>query len=229
MLRIAILEKEQIAKDIIFECAKILTEMEWSFMHFTKISEFAKAENKYGFDIVFFHEVFHTERVSHSFVEHDPKKIVFYCMDQITPAQQADCYTGRILYIDRNHIKEEMNRIKEHLLALLRSHKEYLLSYNKVLIPLRMQDIYFIEKKEKNLIYHTLRGIFKERKTMAEAETYFQHFDFLRIHASYLVNVQHITKVQYDTVTLDNQMELPIARARKREVSNWFHHYVRTN
>lgn len=229
MLRIAILEKEQSAKDVIFECAKILHEMEWTFSHFTKISEFAKAEEKYNFDIVFFNEVFHTTRISHSFVERYPRRIIIYCMEEISEAQLLDCHSGRILYIDRNHIKEEMKRIQPHLLSLLRAHKEYLISYNKLLIPMRMQDIYYIEKNEKNVIYHTIRGIFKERKTMLEAELYFKDYDFLRIHASYLVNVQHITKVQNDIVTLDNQIELPIARARKKEVIEWFHTYVKEN
>lgn len=227
MLRIAILEKEQTAKDILFECSKILGEQEWTFMHFTKISDFAKMDEKISFDIVFFNEVFHTARISASFVERNTKRIVIYCMNQINDTSRYDFHAERILYLDRQHIKEEMKRIQPHLLSLLRAHKEYMLFYNKLMIPLRMQDIYYIEKNEKNLLFHTSRGVFKERKSMIVADRYFQSFDFLRIHASYLVNIQHITKIKLDEVTLDNQVTLPIARARKKDVAEWFHNYVK--
>lgn len=227
MLRIAILEREQIAKDIIFEIAKVMQNFEWTFAHFTRISAFAKADEKYHFDMVFFNEQFHTERVSTSFVENQPKRIVVYCMDKLRPYMHEDYVAGRILYIDTHHIKSEITRVSAHIHSLLRSHEEYLLFYNNVSVPLHMQDIYYIEKSEKYLIYHTVRGEFRERKTMSEAETYFTPYDFLRIHASYLVNMQYIIRLEQEIVELDNHELLPIARARKKHITNWFHEYVK--
>lgn len=225
MLRIAILEKEQTAKDIIFECAKILGEWEWTFAHFTKISEFAHADERQKFDCLIMNELFHTQRISTSFIETQPTRIVIYCMDHLTLTMQMQT-NGRILYIDRKQIKPEMNRIKDHLLSLLQSRKEYLLSYANLLVPLQIQDIYYIEKSEKKLIYHTRMGIFRERKTMSQAEHIFMNYDFIRIHASFLVNVAHVVKITKETMVLSNQEELPIARARKKAVIDWFHAYV---
>lgn len=227
MLKIAVLEKESVAKDLIFECAKMLNDMEWTFSHFTKISEFAKAEESGQFDVVFFHELFYTPRVSASFVERFPQRIVIYCMEQLSDMQKEIYPMNRILFIQRRQVKSEMMRIKEHLHSLLRSHKDYLLSYNGLLIAIRIQDIYYIEKSNKNLIFHTVRGVFKERKTMMKAEEYFKNYDFLRIHASFLVNVQHIVKIQNDMIELHHQETLPIARARKKEIIDWFHAYVK--
>lgn len=225
MLRIAILEKEQTAKDIIFECAKILGEWEWTFAHFTKISEFAHADDRQKFDCLIMNELFHTQRISASFIETEPARIVIYCMDHLTSAMKIQT-SGRIIYIDRKQIKTEMKRIKDHFLSLLQSRKEYLLSYANLLVPLQIQDIYYIEKSEKKLIYHTRMGIFQERKTMAQAENYFMNYDFIRIHASFLVNVAHVAKITKETMVLSNQEELPIARARKKFVIDWFHAYV---
>ncbi len=133
---------------------------------------------------------------------------------------------GRIIYIDRKQIKLEMQRIKAHFLSMLQSRKEYLLSYANLLVPLHIQDIYYIEKSEKKLIYHTRKGILQERKTMAQAELIFMNYDFIRIHASFLVNVAHVAKITKDAMVLSNQEELPIARARKKAVIDWFHAYV---
>lgn len=227
MLRIAILEREQTAKDIIFEIAKVMEDVEWTFAHFTKISAFAKADEKNHFDMVFFNEKFHSERVSASFVKNQPKRIVIYCMNTLEPYMKDDYQAERILYIDAHHIKQEITRVAAHIQSLLRSHEEYLLTYNNVSIPLRMQDIYYIEKCEKLLIYHTKRGEFRERRTMRTAEAYFSSYDFLRIHASYLVNMQHIIRIEQELLELDNHEILPIARARKKHIVKWFHDYVK--
>lgn len=226
MLRIAILEKEQTAKDIIFECAKILGEWEWTFAHFTKISDFAHADERLTFDCLIMNELFHTQRISASFVETQPSRIVIYCMEELTPAMQLH-KNGRIFYIERKHIKIEMNRIKDQLLSLLRSRKEYLISYANLLVPIQIQDIFYIEKSEKKLIYHTRKGIFQERKTMAQAEKLFSSYDFIRIHAGILVNVAHTAKITKEAVVLTNGEELPIARARRKAVVDWFHDYVK--
>lgn len=225
MLRIAILEKEQTAKDIIFECAKILGEWEWTFVHFTRISEFARADERQKFDCLILNEIFRTPRISASFIEKQSGRIVIYCMEELSAAMQG-IDNGRIIYINRKEIKQEMHRIQAQLLSLLQSRKEYLLSYANLLVPLQIQNIYYIEKSEKNLLYHTSKGIFKERKTMLQAEKSFADYDFIRIHASFLVNVAHISKITREMLELDNQEQLPIARARKKEVIDWFHTYV---
>lgn len=227
MFRIAILEKEQVAKDIIFELAKVFGEIPWNFAHFTKISEFAKADQKQNFDMVFFNEMFYTQRVSTSFVENHTQRIVVYCMDELQE-QMKDIYpASRIIFMNRTNIKQEIQRIHRHIKSLMRAHEEYVLTYNNVFIPLRIQDIFYIEKNEKNLIYHTKRGEFRERKTMAQAETHFTPYDFIRIHASYMVNVQYIAKIEIDIMELHDHTRLPVARARKKEVVDWFHAYVK--
>ena len=227
MFCVAILEKEQIAKDIIFELAKVMGDIPWKFAYFTRISEFAKADHKHNFDMVFFNEMFYTPRVSTSFVENNTQRIVLYCMEELSE-KNKDVYPGsRILFMERQHIKNEMQRLQRHIISLMRSHEEYLLSYNNVFVPLRMQDIFYIEKRGKILIYHTIRGEFRERKTMVQAEVYFSAYDFIRVHASYLVNVLYIVKIEQDIVELQNHILLPISRARRKDVIDWFHAYVK--
>lgn len=218
MLRVAVLETETVAKDIIFELAKVLSNHPFTFTHFTKISAFAKADTNAFFDIVFFNEMFETQRVSASFIENAPKRIVVYCKNEVAENLKDIHAMGRIIYLNRKHVKQECHRLQHHFEHLLRSHDEYFLSYNNVHIPLRMQEIYYIEKLDKSLIYHTSRGEFRERKTMNEAQHLFESYDFLRIHSSYLVNVMFITKIDKDLVELSNHEALPLARARKNEV-----------
>lgn len=227
MLRLAVLETEPCAKDLIFAVAKSLNEWEWTFAHFTKISAFAKADTKQPFDILFMNELFHTQRVFTSFIDHHPNRIVIFCMNEGDHGGIRKRDDPRILYLDRRHIKAEMMHLEPILQRLLQAHKEYVLSYQNVRIALRMQDIIYIEKQNKNLIFHTTRGVFKERQTMTQAEMIFERFDFLRIHSSYLVHADHVTSINNDAVILDSDIRLPIARARRKAVSDWFLHYIK--
>lgn len=227
MQRIAVLEKESCAREIIFEMTKILGDQPAIYAHFMKISAFAKADASTNFDIVFFNEMFENPRVSASFVENAPNRIVIYCVEKVSTQLYDNSSTSRILYMNRHYIKQEMKRIRPHIEVLMRLHEEYFLSYNNVHLPLRIQKIIYIEKSEKNVIYHTTRGDFTERKTMIDAENVFCKYDFVRIHASYLVNVYYITRINNEFMELSNREELPISRSRKNEVIDWFHSFVK--
>ena len=83
----------------------------------------------------------------------------------------------------------------------------------------------YIEKIDKQLIYHTQKGEFKERKNMKDAYMEFEPYDFLRIHSSYLVNMRYITKIDSDSVYLQ-KIALPFARNRKQEVRRKMESYI---
>lgn len=228
MLRIAILEKEETAKEIMFELASLLCDQEWSFQYFTKISQLASAQQEKDFQMIVFHEKFELPRVSQSFVLNHPSRIIIYTREHLSKHEKEMLPFARIFYIKRDHIKSEIHRIAPHIDMVLRNQEEYLFSYNNVEVPLKISDIYYIEKQDKYLIYHTKRGEFRERKSMKHASAYFAEYHFLWIHASYLVNMQYISQIASDMVYLHN-IRLPIARARKKEVIDQLHFYVKNN
>lgn len=226
MIRVAIVEKEETAKEIMFALGQIFQENEWTFVYFTEIVAFAKADKKQHFDIVFFHEKFQTQRISASFVNHDVQRVVIYMYETVAKCLQDGPYS-RIMYINRNQVKKEMKRIEDSIQHLMKAKEEYLLSYHNITVALAINEIYYIEKQEKNVIYHSAKGEFYERKNMSDVEAYFKPYDFIRIHSSFLVNFQYITCIDLDVVELIQGNKLPLARARKKEVKDWFHAYVK--
>ena len=61
----------------------------------------------------------------------------------------------------------------------------------------------------KYTLYGTINGIIG---TLSE--------DFVRIHQSFLVNIKHVRRLNKTSMTLDNGYELPVARAKFKEVSS---------
>ena len=81
MLRIAILENEEAAKNIMFSLAQYLQEEDCCFYCFKKISQFAKAEAEKEFHVVIFHEKMEVPRITQSFVLRKPQRIIIYTAD----------------------------------------------------------------------------------------------------------------------------------------------------
>lgn len=68
---------------------------------------------------------------------------------------------------------------------------------------------FFMENGDKYTMYGTINGIIG---TLSE--------DFVRIHQSFLVNIKHVRRLNKTSMTLDNGYELPVARAKFKEVSS---------
>lgn len=228
MLRIAILENEETAKNIMFSLAQHLQEEDCCFYCFKKISQFAKAEAEKEFHVVIFHEKMEVPRVTQSFVLNNPQRIIIYTKSKISAAEQQILPFARIFYIERKHAQAEMERILPFIKKLIRNQDEYLFSYNNVKVPLKISDIYYIEKEDKLLVYHTRRGEFRERKNMKDAYENFKVYDFLWTHVSYLVNMSYIMKIENDMVMLPS-IHLPISRSKKAEVLKTFHGFIEKN
>ena len=55
------------------------------------------------------------------------------------------------------------------------------------------------------------------------------HDCFLRIHRSYLVNMDHVQSLSYKAITMSCQTEIPIPRGKYNEIKNAFLEYAFKN
>ncbi|NBK97573.1 MAG: response regulator transcription factor [Erysipelotrichia bacterium] len=218
MLRIAIIEKDAFAKDLIFTLSKVL-DNEFSFVHYEKISEFIKRNDANAFDVIILNEAYNNIRVTSALNYQKSNAIVIYC-SQEKGVKEYSYYT-RIFTIDVENYVEELKRIKPFLQERLISHKEYFFNYNGIKVRLKYHDIYYIEKEDKNLVYHTKMGNFVERGSIAKKSEELLQYDFIRIHSGVIVNYEYIFKVDDDQVELINHEILPVSRARKATLTEF--------
>ena len=78
MIRIGILEHEKETKDIVFALAKVFDGMDWTFRHFYKASQLAKASQNTEFQIFIFDEMFKTPRFESVFVHDQPNAVIHH-------------------------------------------------------------------------------------------------------------------------------------------------------
>jgi DNA-binding LytR/AlgR family response regulator len=213
MLRIAIVDTEEMAKEIVFALRMAYLE-DFVFHYYTKLSILNKEQQEQGFQVVFLHHKFDSSRVHSAFVEQQANRLVVFCGNGESASNEL--YTN-VMHVNRSDMRQEIVRVVKFVNQILKNEQHYLFSYNHVSVALKIHEIYYIEKDNKNSIYHTKKGVFSERKSMKDVENYFTPYGFIRIHSTYLVNYMHIDRMETDVLYLHNEV-LPIARARRNDV-----------
>lgn len=217
MIRIAFLEYEKETKDIAFALSKIFQDEDWTFRHFYKASDLARHMKKEQFSLFVFDEIFKTPRLESVFVHDNPTAIFIYVCSNVEKIKMQD-QRARILYISKENVEKEMERYKDIIRWQCAQSDLYNLVYDGVNVNLPYDDIYYMEKIEKLVYFHTKKGVFHKRTNMSDLEEEFSAYGFIRTHVSYLVNEKHIVAWFKDEVDLDNGKRIPLSRAQKRKI-----------
>ena len=217
MIRVAFLEYEKETKDIVFELARIFNEMDWTFRHYRKASDLAKAMKNEEIHLFIFDEMFKTSRLESVFVHDNPNALFIYVC-QNASLTKANDQRSRVLYIEKDKLIGDLRKYENTILAQCSQVDLYNLSYDGVHVNLAYEDIYYLEKVDKMVYFHTKKGEFHKRINMSELETIFAPYGFLRVHVSYLVNAKHIVAWYKDEVMIVTQEKIPMSRAQKRKI-----------
>ncbi|MDO4305376.1 MAG: LytTR family DNA-binding domain-containing protein [Eubacteriales bacterium] len=108
----------------------------------------------------------------------------------------------------------------------MNAEKEIVIDTGDTVMKLRASGITYIEKEKNYLVYHTKDGVFRIRGTIADAESVLKSEGFSKCISGCLVNLRHVTRASKDTVWLDDDVQLPISRQRKREFKEELMKYI---
>lgn len=216
MIKVAILEREKESKDIIFLLGEYFKETDWTFRHFYKASELARAMKNESYQIFVFDEIFKTPRLESVFVHDNPSAIFIYICEDPGLIRNGDT-RERIFYISKERLLEDFESIKGNIVAQSRQREVYSMTFNGIQIDIPVEDIYYMEKIDKNVYFYTRKGVFHRRYNMMDLEEYFEKYGFLRVHVSYIVNGKYITAIFRDEVEINHEKRVPLSRAQKKK------------
>ena len=92
-------------------------------------------------------------------------------------------------------------------------------------IPLLMDDLIYIETYRHKNMFYTKNGTFSIYRKMDEIEEELKDMGFIRIHQSFLVNMQYIGKISSYVMTLTTGKELSVPKARYPEVKKRYQQF----
>lgn len=80
---------------------------------------------------------------------------------------------------------------------------------------MRVSNIYYIEKDTNHLVYHTTKGVLRERGTMVELRERLSGMPFGECTAGCMVNFEHVELIHKDYVQAGEDM-IPLSRRMKK-------------
>jgi DNA-binding LytR/AlgR family response regulator len=83
------------------------------------------------------------------------------------------------------------------------------------LVKINIRDIFYAEASQNYILIHVSKGKHMAYLTMEEIEEYLPRGQFLRVHRSFIINLEMIRTVENGQVTLEGGAILPLGRAYK--------------
>lgn len=208
-MRIAVVAEAEKAKDMIFTLGVQLEDTAFSFRWFAKLAQYAKAAQALPYDVLILSEKMDLPRFRDTLFT---KASIVLFVDSAS-YQSRKYNQTTFLYL---HDFQKELPFCLHLLKQCAKGKQYYLIHTQgASMQIRLRDIYYVEKQEKYLLYHTKYGIFQERGTLKEKEAKWQEDGFVRVHHAFLLNLRSVKAVRGDEVELINQERIPISRSKK--------------
>lgn len=127
-------------------------------------------------------------------------------------------------YLLKNDLEETFCFAMDDVMKELKHHLETIeVRTENVQIELRLSDIVFVESYKRYVLIHTKKDEYKQYGKISDMEKMLCQKEFLRVHKSYLVNLDHVVKIKNRILFLDNGEEVPCSKERYSEI---VHRYV---
>lgn len=95
----------------------------------------------------------------------------------------------------------------------------------KILVRIPLNDIRYVEVYDKASIIHTGSSSIKTYQALNDIHEQLGGIPFLRCHRSYIVNLNHVVRMETGSFVMDTQEQVPIPRAKRMEMRQIFSDY----
>lgn len=96
---------------------------------------------------------------------------------------------------------------------------------------IELRQMEYCEVIHRTIFFHLTNGtVLESTGSLDELSRQLQPYDcFLRVHRSYLINLDHVQSISYRSVTMKNEAEIPLPRGRYQETKEAYLGYAFQN
>lgn len=127
-------------------------------------------------------------------------------------------------FVRKSHL-EELAPCLRRLAKLCEQDDYYPVKSGRIIERISLKDVAYLEKRKNYVIYHTIRGEFRERNTL-DGKSDLLDKGFLRTHIGYLVNIRHIEKIRTADIILSDGAVIPLSRKYHNHVRQCFFEWM---
>lgn len=126
--------------------------------------------------------------------------------------------------ITKERFFKVFHRLKKSLETL--KSQRYIVETRFEKIVLFYEEVFYLESQNRKLIVHTAQSSYEHYRKISEDEDLLVEKGFMRCHRSYLVNIQHVKRVQNNELMMKNGALIPISKGKYQEVYDQFTKYL---
>jgi DNA-binding LytR/AlgR family response regulator len=114
----------------------------------------------------------------------------------------------------------EFDKFKEVLLAayckIKKDNRFLFFNVERNIIRINSNDIYYMESQKRILIINTSNMVYKVYDKLATYEKQLYRNDFISVHKSYLVNLNHVVEFNINSLKMANGDTIPISENKRK-------------
>lgn len=141
-----------------------------------------------------------------------------------------DTFLSDPIYVLRKPLTEDkiIKAYKKAVLKIKSENIDVLFKTAKETVKIKLDDILYIESKGRLIDIHTTSGVKSLYYKLADIEILYSK-RFIRIHKSFLVNLNKISSYKYNKVILENKEELIISRTYQKSCKEDIMSFMESN
>jgi DNA-binding LytR/AlgR family response regulator len=143
----------------------------------------------------------------------------------IKPFKEIDLYTSIELALYKHKKSRELIKERDYLFSLV-DNKDKLDGFifvksNSKLIKLKTDEIYFIEALKDYVVINTIDTRYTIHSTMKDIDYKLGNIEFIRVHRSFIVNIDKIIAIDYPNLILEKEKKvIPIGGSYRDDLNN---------
>lgn len=94
----------------------------------------------------------------------------------------------------------------------------YEFTSKRLSLRIKFRDIIYFKSNRRQITIYTINGNYDFNGKLSDVYSVAKNFDFMMIHKSYVVNYNHIMKISYDYVVMNNGDKIDISERKKKEI-----------
>lgn len=126
-------------------------------------------------------------------------------------------------FLRKSHLEKELPAMVEYIIKnKATGDVKMTIKHKGGFAKIFVSDILYLENMGNIMTYVTTKGRLETRESIYRKELELTSYGFIRIHASFLVNMEHIYQVNKGSVLLDNGTVVPISRQKYKTIKERF-------
>ena len=119
-------------------------------------------------------------------------------------------------FLFKRNYKEKLPELLNRFLTEIYERKAIVIQERDTVVRLNFTEIYYVESDNRNTAIHTAVSSYQEKSSIQNFAKQLPEELFIEAYHSLYLNIDHIRKVNMDTVVMDNDKELPVSRRKRK-------------